>query len=60
MIIKMNTKKNCIWLSSLLCQVDGDAIFPLPSSGYDNPPNVSVNASHLSAANAGTGYSAFA
>ncbi|KAG0461183.1 hypothetical protein HPP92_021480 [Vanilla planifolia] len=41
-------------------KVDGDAKNPLPSGGHDNLPNVSVQAAHLSAASAGTGYSAFA
>ncbi|KAH0466542.1 hypothetical protein IEQ34_003780 [Dendrobium chrysotoxum] len=41
-------------------KVDGDAKISLPSGGHDNPPSASVHASHLSAANAGTGYSAFA
>ncbi|KAK8971338.1 hypothetical protein KSP40_PGU013202 [Platanthera guangdongensis] len=39
-------------------KVDGDT--KIPSGGQDNPPSVSVHTAHLSAANAGTGYSAFA
>ncbi|XP_020599623.1 uncharacterized protein LOC110039024 [Phalaenopsis equestris] len=41
-------------------KVDGDTKISLPSGGHDNLPSVSVHASHLSAASAGTGYSAFA
>ncbi|KAJ6792419.1 SAP30-binding protein isoform X1 [Iris pallida] len=41
-------------------KIDGDTKNPLNSGGHDNFPAVGVHAVHLSAANAGTGYTAFA
>lgn len=41
-------------------KIDGDVKNPVHSGGHDNLSAVGVNAAHLSAANAGSGYTAFA
>ncbi|ONK69151.1 uncharacterized protein A4U43_C05F19880 [Asparagus officinalis] len=41
-------------------KIDGDVKNPLHSGGHDNSSGTVVHAAHLSAANAGTGYTAFA